>query len=89
MNLEERTATLNGEEISLTVREFDILFKMLSYPKKTFTRSALTAELNVLKGAEHNDGIDYAYRNTNLIERLLGYRKSNFNHVLEPCEELF
>ena len=33
MNVEERTATLNGEEISLTVREFDILFKMLSYPK--------------------------------------------------------
>ena len=35
---------VNGEEISLTVREFDILFKMLSYPKKTFTRSALMAE---------------------------------------------
>ncbi len=44
MNVEERTATINGEEISLTVREFDILFKMLSYPKKTFTRSALMAE---------------------------------------------
>ncbi len=44
MNVEERTANLNGEEISLTVREFDILFKMLSYPKKTFTRSALMAE---------------------------------------------
>lgn len=44
MNVEERTATLNGEEISLTVREFDILFKMLSYPKKTFTRSALMSE---------------------------------------------
>lgn len=44
MNIEERTATLNGEEISLTVREFDILFKLLSYPKKTFTRSALMAE---------------------------------------------
>ena len=29
MNVEERTATLNGEEISLTVREFDILFNML------------------------------------------------------------
>lgn len=44
MNIEERTATLDGEEISLTVREFDILFKLLSYPKKTFTRSALMAE---------------------------------------------
>lgn len=44
MNVDERTATLNGEEIALTVREFDILFKMLSYPKKTFTRSALMSE---------------------------------------------
>lgn len=44
MDSEERTATVNGEEIPLTVREFDILFKLLSYPKKTFTRSALMNE---------------------------------------------
>ncbi len=44
MNAEERTATVNGEEIPLTVREFDLLFKFLSYPKKTFTRSALMDE---------------------------------------------
>lgn len=44
MNSDERTATVGGEEISLTVREFDILFKLLSYPKKTFTRSALMEE---------------------------------------------
>ncbi len=44
MNTEERSATVNGEEISLTVREFDLLFKLLSYPKKTFTRSALMEE---------------------------------------------
>lgn len=44
MNAEERTATADGEEIPLTVREFDILFKLLSYPKKTFTRSALMEE---------------------------------------------
>ena len=44
MNIEERTATIDGEEISLTVREFDILFKLLSYPKKTFTRSKLMEE---------------------------------------------
>ena len=44
MNVEERTALLDGREIALTVREFDILFKLLSYPKKTFTRSALMSE---------------------------------------------
>ncbi|MBQ8308886.1 MAG: response regulator transcription factor [Clostridia bacterium] len=44
MNAEEHTASVNGEEIPLTVREFDLLFKLLSYPKKTFTRSALMEE---------------------------------------------
>ena len=44
MNIDERSAIRNGEEISLTVREFDILFKLLSYPKKTFTRSKLMEE---------------------------------------------
>ncbi len=44
MNKEERCAYIDDEEINLTVREFDILFKLLSYPKKTFTRSALMEE---------------------------------------------
>ena len=44
MNAEEHTAYIDGEELSLTVREFDLLFKLLSYPKKTFTRSALMSE---------------------------------------------
>ena len=47
------------------------------------------AELNVISGYGHNDGIDYAYRNTNLIERLISFRKTNFEHVPEVCEELF
>lgn len=44
MNVEEHTAYVDGEELSLTVREFNLLFKLLSYPKKTFTRSALMSE---------------------------------------------
>ncbi len=44
INSEERSASINGEEINLTVREFDILFKLLSYPRKTFTRSVLMEE---------------------------------------------
>ena len=41
---EERTAFYKVEEINLTVREFNILFKLLSYPKKTFTRMQLMNE---------------------------------------------
>ena len=44
MDADERTATLNGEEIPMTSREFNILYKLLSYPKKTFTRTQLMDE---------------------------------------------
>ena len=44
LDKEEHTAYLNGKELSFTVREFDILYKLLSYPKKTFTRSQLMEE---------------------------------------------
>ena len=40
----ERTAYLDGAEVPLTVREFNLLYKLLSYPKKTFTRSQLMEE---------------------------------------------
>ena len=44
MDADERSATLKDEEISLTAREFDLLYKLLSYPKKTFTRTQLMDE---------------------------------------------
>ncbi len=44
LDADERTATLDGEEIPLTVREFNLLYKLLSYPKKTFTRQQLMDE---------------------------------------------
>lgn len=44
LDAEEHSAYLDGEEITLTVREFDILYKLLSYPKKTFTRTKLMEE---------------------------------------------
>lgn len=44
MDAEERAVTVNGEDIPLTVREFNLLFKLLSYPKKTFTRTQLMDE---------------------------------------------
>lgn len=44
LDADERTAVLDGEEIPLTAREFNILYKLLSYPKKTFTRTQLMDE---------------------------------------------
>lgn len=44
MDADGMTATINGEEIPVTTREFKILYKLLSYPKKTFTRAQLMDE---------------------------------------------
>lgn len=44
MDADEHTAYLNNEEINLTNREFSILYKLLSYPRKTFTRTQLMDE---------------------------------------------
>ena len=44
LDADERTAYVNGEEVPLTVREFNLIYKLLSYPRKTFTRSQLMDE---------------------------------------------
>lgn len=38
------SAEVKGEEIGLTVREFNIIYKLLSYPQKTFSRAQLMDE---------------------------------------------
>lgn len=44
MDKDEHTAYIDDKETAFTVREFDILFRLLSNPKKTFTRSTLMDE---------------------------------------------
>lgn len=44
MDADERSVKLGEQELSLTAREFDLLYKLLSYPKKTFTRTQLMDE---------------------------------------------
>ena len=44
LDAEEHTAYVDGDEVNLTVREFNIIYKLLSYPKKTFTRTQLMDE---------------------------------------------
>ena len=44
LDADAMSATINDEEIPITVREFNILFKLLSYPKKTFSRAQLMDE---------------------------------------------
>lgn len=44
MDADAMTAEIDGEEIPVATREFNILYKLLSYPKKTFTRAQLMDE---------------------------------------------
>ena len=38
------SAEIDGEEVNLTTREFNIIYKLLSFPKKTFSRVQLMDE---------------------------------------------
>ena len=44
MDTEEHMAYIDDEAVNFTTREFDIVFKLLSFPKKTFSRSQLMNE---------------------------------------------
>ncbi len=44
LDADAMTAEANNEELPVTTREFNILYKLLSYPKKTFSRAQLMDE---------------------------------------------
>ena len=44
LDADAMSAEIDGEEISLTTREFNIIYKLLSYPKKMFSRAQLMDE---------------------------------------------
>jgi DNA-binding response OmpR family regulator len=44
LNADAMSAMAKGGEIPVTTREFNILYKLLSYPNKTFSRSQLMDE---------------------------------------------
>lgn len=54
LNEEEMSAEVDKQPVALTLREFQILFKLLSYPKRTFTRSQLLDEFS---GFENESGL--------------------------------
>ena len=44
LDADAMTATMDGQEIPVITREFNIMFKLLSYPNRTFSRSQLMDE---------------------------------------------
>ena len=45
VNVEERTATVNGQRVTLTYKEFELLRLFLSHPGMAFTRDQLFSEI--------------------------------------------
>jgi DNA-binding response OmpR family regulator len=58
LNAEENSAYIGDEEIPLTPREFNLLYKLLSYPKKTFTRSQLMDEFWDVESSSGSRAVD-------------------------------
>jgi two-component system, OmpR family, response regulator len=44
MDADAMSVTIDGDEVPTTTREFNIMFKLLSYPNKTFSRAQLMDE---------------------------------------------
>jgi two-component system OmpR family response regulator len=65
LDADEMTASLNGEEIQITLREFNILYKMLSYPKHTFSRAKLMDEFWGIVHLADVLQVRYAYKGDN------------------------
>lgn len=45
LDFETLTVTVSGDEVELPLKEFQLLFKLLSYPNKIFTRQQLMDEI--------------------------------------------
>ncbi len=60
---DEVSATVDGRYVELTLREFQILFKLLSYPRRTFTRSQLMDEFNGVESASGLRTVDVHMKN--------------------------
>lgn len=47
------------------------------------------AEFTLIEGKGHNDGINYIYEHTGLIDWLLAHRRTNFDYIPEILEHMF
>lgn len=58
MDADAVSAYVNHEELALTTREFHILYKLLSYPSKTFSRSQLMNAFWDMESDSHLRAVD-------------------------------
>lgn len=58
LDTEEHTAYIGDDEVPVTPREFNLLYKLLSYPKKTFTRAQLMDEFWDIESSTGSRAVD-------------------------------
>lgn len=70
LDADAMTASADGTEIALTTREFNIIYKLLSYPNKTFSRAQLMDEFWGMESETSLRAVDVYI--TKLREKLSG-----------------
>lgn len=70
LDLDEYSMTINGEEQHLTKREFEILYRLLSFPRKVFSRRQLMDEFWDPDGSSSYRSVDVLI--TRLREKIAG-----------------
>ncbi len=69
------TAYIDGEPVIMTLREFRIIYKLLSYPNKTFTRGQLLDEFSGYESESGLRSVDVHITNLRQkLERCTGFR---------------
>lgn len=73
------SAEVDGESVVLTLREFQIVYKLLSYPNRTFTRSQLLDEFSGFESESGLRSVDVHI--TNLRQKLANCNGFQINTV--------
>ena len=69
------TAEVDGEPVVLTLREFQIIYKLLSYPNKTFTRGQLLDEFSGFESESGLRSVDVHIKNVRQkLEKCTGFQ---------------
>lgn len=73
----------HGEKDTVVIPEYS------KFMVEAINKAGGSAKLVLLPELGHNDGIDYTYENTDIIDWLLSRRRTDFTRTPEICEELF
>ena len=78
LDADAMTAVVDNNEIQFTTREFNIIYKLLSYPNKTFSRAQLMDEFwgMEMRACVRSMSISQSFAASSLTVRVLKFQRS-------------